>query len=127
MYRNNVILRIISSFSLVISCLRFLLCNLLPPRDHRPTLPLQACSVIRFSRLRFVLPSLSSLVHVHKHLCLIPYFISLCFSTSPLFPQPFMLREDGASGICFSSCDYWHRCFLSYSLCPSFSLSVLCC
>ncbi len=55
--------------------------------------PLQACSVIRFSRLRFVFPSLLSLVHVHKHLSLIPYFISLCFATSTLFPQPLMLRE----------------------------------
>lgn len=109
MYPNSVILRIISFPSYVISCLRFLLYDLWPPRDHQPTLPLQACSVIRFSRLRFVPLSLSSLhllthvaVHVHKHLCLHTLLCFAIFSNSPLFPQPLMLREGCAGWISVS-------------------------
>lgn len=40
----------------------------------------------------------SSLVHVHKHLCL----YTLLYFTSTLFPQPYTLREDGAGWIAVS-------------------------
>lgn len=60
----------------------------------------------------------------------VPSYLTLfCYS----FPHfSFVPTTPNAEGrlcrlnICFSSCAYWHPCFVSYAVCPSFSFSILC-